>query len=377
MAPKNKAGYVPDGNISFQQPLNGSSCSPAAFGTIHHILTQTPLGGSEPQNEEDLFMQTFKTICVCVLCLLFCLFAATSSQAAEKSDITLGSVSWPGVTVKTEIAKQILETLGYEVEVMELAVAPTLMGVANGNLDAFLGCWLPNQITYMDKYLDKGVITKLTQNLDQTTYCHGVPEYVWDAGVRSMADLDKPEFRDKFDLNGNGKPELYGIEAGNVGNKITTQAIEDDTYGLGDWEFVPSSTSGMLSQVKKATRNNEWIVFQAWEPHWMVIEWDLKFLEDPEEIWPGKGRNTDVWTVIHTGFEEQNPNVVKFLEQMKILPEWQSNWIYDFSYAKKDQDDVARKWIQHNMDVIAMWTYGVKSVDGQRARDVLRAAFQD
>jgi glycine betaine/proline transport system substrate-binding protein len=84
-----------------------------------------------------------------------------------------------------------------------------------------------------------------------------------------------------------------------------------------------------------------------------------------------------VWTVIHTGFEEQNPNVVKFLEQMKILPEWQSNWIYDFSYAKKDQDDVARKWIQDNMDVIAMWTYGVKSVDGQRARDVLRAAFQD
>jgi glycine betaine/proline transport system substrate-binding protein len=228
----------------------------------------------------------------------------------------------------------------------------------------------------MEKYLEKGVIIKLSQNLDQTTYCHGIPEYVWDAGVRSMADLDKPEFRDKFDLNGNGKPELYGIEAGNVGNKITTQAIEDDTYGLGDWEFVPSSTSGMLSQVERAARKNKWIVFQAWEPHWMVIEWDLKFLEDPEEIWPGHGRNTDVWTVIHTGFEEQHPNVVKFLEQIKVLPEWQSQWIYDFSYEKKDQDEVAREWIQENMDVIAMWTYGVTSVDGERARDVLRAEFQ-
>jgi len=321
-------------------------------------------------------MQCVKTFFACVLLSVFCIFVAPSTHAAENTQIKLGSISWPGVTVKTEIAKQILDTLGYEVEVMELGVAPTLMGVAKGNLDAFLGCWLPNQITYMEKYLDKGVITKLSQNLDQTTYCHGVPEYVWDAGVRSMADLDKPKFRDKFDLNGNGKPELYGIEAGNVGNKITTQAIENDTYGLGDWEFVPSSTSGMLSQVERAARKEKWIVFQAWEPHWMVIEWDLKFLEDPEEIWPGHGRNTDVWTVMHTGFEEQNPNVVKFLEQIKILPEWQSKWIYKFSYANKSQDIVAREWIEDNMDIIAMWTYGVTSIDGERARDVLRAEFQ-
>ena len=320
-------------------------------------------------------MKTLKTLTTCVLLLFLCILTAQPLQA-EDTKIKLGNISWPGVTVKTEITKQILQTLGYDVQVMELAVAPTLMGVANGNLDAFLGCWLPNQLTYMEKYLEKGVITKLNQNLDQTIYCHGVPEYVWEAGVRSMADLDKPKFRDKFDLNGNGKPELYGIEAGNVGNKITTQAIEEDTYGLGDWEFVPSSTSGMLSQVERATRKNKWIVFQAWEPHWMVIEWDLKFLQDPEEIWPGKGRNTVVWTVIHTGFADTHPNVVKLLEQIKILPEWQSKWIYDFSYAKKSQEVVAREWIKDNMDVIAMWTYGVTSVDGQRARDVLRAEFK-
>lgn len=321
-------------------------------------------------------MRQGKIFITCFTLILACFLVTMSGQTTQAAKIKFGSVSWPGVTVKTEIAKQILETLGYEVEVMELAVAPTLMGVGTGKLDAFLGCWLPNQITYMQKYLDQGQIIKLAQNLDETIYCHGVPQYVWEAGVHSMTDLDKPEFRDNFDLNNNGKPELYGIESGNVGNEITVAAIANNTYGLGDWEFIPSSTSGMLSMVKKAMRRDQWIVFQAWKPHWMVIEMDIKFLKDPEEIWPGQGRQTDVWTIIHSGFEEKNPNVTKFLKQLKVTPKWQSKWIYDFSYSDQDAEHVARIWIKKNMDVVAEWTAGVTTVDGQNALDALKARFK-
>ncbi|MCF8030777.1 MAG: ABC transporter substrate-binding protein [Desulfohalobiaceae bacterium] len=308
---------------------------------------------------------------VCALGLL-----PATAAAAKDARIKMGTINWPGVTVKTEIAKQILETLGYQVQTMELQVAPTLKAVSNGQLDVFLGCWLPNQITYMKGYLEEGTITKLGQNLDQTIYCHAVPQYVWDAGVHSLADLDKPEFRDKFDLNGDGKPELYGIESGNVGNKNTLEAIDKDIYGLGDWDFVSSSTAGMLSQVKKAAKNKDWIVFQGWKPHWMVIEWDLKFLKDPKEIWEGQGRNTSVWTIIHSGFDEKHPNVTRFLEQIRVLPEWQSQWIYDFTYKNEEPEKVARRWIGNNMDIVAMWTYGVTSVDGENARKVLREEFK-
>ncbi len=308
--------------------------------------------------------------------MVFCFLAISSTHAAEEKEINFGTVNWPGVTIKTEVTKQILETLGYQVNVMELDIAPIMLGLNNGDLDVFLGCWWPNQSTYMEKYLEKGTITKLSRNLDQTTYCHAVPEYVWEAGVRSLADLNKSEFRDKFDFNNDDKPELYGIEAGNVGNKITDEAIANDTYGLGGWELVQSSEAGMLSQVKKAVRNKEWIVFQGWEPHWMVIEWDLKFLEDPEEIWPDQGRKTEVWTVIRTGFEEENPNVVKLLDQIKVKPEWQSKWIYDFSYAKENQEVVASKWIQDHMEEIAKWVDGVHSLSGEPAEDVLRAKFE-
>jgi glycine betaine/proline transport system substrate-binding protein len=37
--------------------------------------------------------------------------------------------------------------------------------------------------------------------------------------------------------------------------------IKNDTYGLGDWEIVESSTSGMLSEVDKAVREGEWVAF--------------------------------------------------------------------------------------------------------------------
>ena len=33
--------------------------------------------------------------------------------------------------------------------------------------------------------------------------------------------------------------------------------IDNDTYGLGDWELVESSTSGMLAEIERHVNNDE------------------------------------------------------------------------------------------------------------------------
>ncbi len=63
-------------------------------------------------------------------------------------------------------------------------------------------------------------------------------------GLKDFADIAK--FSDKLD----GK--IYGIEAGNDGNRLIQGMIATDKFGLKGFELVESSEAGMMSQVEKA-----------------------------------------------------------------------------------------------------------------------------
>jgi glycine betaine/proline transport system substrate-binding protein len=292
---------------------------------------------------------------------------------AEQDMVRFGSVNWPGVTVKTEVVSQVLQALGYETEINQLQVPAIFKALSMDQLDVFMGCWLPTMDNYVKPYLEKNQIKLLATNLSKTEYRNAVPAYVWEAGVKSLADLDKPEFREKFDRNGDGTPEIYGIEPGNDGNKLIIDAIEADTYGLGDWDMIPSSTAGMLSQVKKAAKDKEWIVFLGWEPHWMNLEWELKYLDDPQQIWGAPGA-THVDTATRAGLEDDSPNLAAFLKQVVIEADWQSKWIMGYTYEGNEPEDVARVWIGNNLDKVGQWLQGVTTRDG--SQDAL-GAVQD
>ena len=305
---------------------------------------------------------------------LLCSGVFLGNGLAEQDSVRFGSVNWPGVTVKSHVVSQVLEALGYEVEITQLQVPAIFKALSMGQLDAFLGTWLPTMNNYVDPYLEKESIVLLATNLDETKYSNAVPQYVYEAGVESLADLDKPEFRDKFDLNGDGTPEIYGIEPGNDGNKVIIDAIENDTYGLGDWDMIPSSTAGMLSQVKKAAKNKDWIVFLGWEPHWMNIAWDLAYPEDPERIW-GDPEASHVVTATRAGLEKDSPNLARFLKQFVIQPDWQSEWIMGYTYEENPPEDVAIEWIKANPDKVAGWLEGVKTLDGGDGLEAVKSGF--
>ena len=307
--------------------------------------------------------------------LVLCLWVGPSMVLAEQDMVRFGSVNWPGVTVKTEVVSQVLQALGYETEINQLQVPAIFKALSMDQLDVFMGCWLPTMDNYVKPYLSKNEIVLLATNLEKTEYRNAVPAYVWEAGVTSMADLDRAEFRDRFDRNGDGTPEIYGIEPGNDGNKLIIDAIEADTYGLGDWDMIPSSTAGMLSQVKKAAKDDEWIVFLGWEPHWMNLEWELKYLDDPERIW-GEPGATHVDTATRSGLNEASPNLATFLRQVVIEADWQSKWIMGYTYEGNEPEDVARVWIENNLDKVAEWLQGVRTQDGSRdGMTALKAAF--
>jgi glycine betaine/proline transport system substrate-binding protein len=219
-----------------------------------------------------------------------------------------------------------------------------------------------------DPLIEEGSVKVMATNISDAVMGIAVPEYVHEAGVETEADLD--EFRDRF----NGK--IYGIEAGSGFNESISNAISNDRHGLGDWEMVPSSTSGMLTQVGRSIDRKEWIVFLGWEPHWMNVAYDIHYLGavGDREI---ADTRSDVLTVANPKLVEKEPEIARFLEQYVVSKDAQSEWVLEYSYNDRDSSDVAAEWIGANLDTVAKWLDGVKTRDGESAIEAVRAAYTD
>ncbi|MGM0499972.1 MAG: ABC transporter substrate-binding protein [Bacillota bacterium] len=306
-------------------------------------------------------MNNKKLISTLIIVLLgFGLFAAVPQVAAQDDTIDFGYVQWPGVTIKTHVAAKVAEYLGYETKMTAASQAIIFKSLETEDLDVFLGNWLPTMKMHFDEYQEKGVVHNVRVNLEDVTYRTAVPEYVYEAGVRSLADLQ--EYADKFNK------EIYGIEPGNDGNIIIQKAIDNNTYNLGDWSIRESSTAGMLSSVQRAYNNEEWIAFNGWKPHYMNVLFDLKYLEDPEGIW---GEDDKVFTVARNGYQDENPNFYKFLEQFAVPAPIQNKWINEYQNNDRDPEEVAEEWIANNLDIVNQWVFGVKTTDGKIARKAI------
>jgi glycine betaine/proline transport system substrate-binding protein len=279
-------------------------------------------------------------------------------------NVRFGTVDWPEAIAKTHVAATIVEALGYETEIQELSVPGVFEGLESGALDIFVEAWFPTMQPNLDA-TDPESIESVGINLPEATFSVAVNRTACDAGVRSHEDLDR--FADRFEED--GQPTIFGIEPGNDGNQVVLDMIANDTYSLGDWKLVESSTDGMLAQVDRRTSEGEWVAFTGWEPHWMNNRYAMCLLEDPEEAWGGKSR---VETLVNENFPEEYPELYEFFERMKVDRDIQAELIDQIDNSGKEPEEVALDWLKANPGVTAGWLRGVTATDGTDGFEALR-----
>jgi len=286
--------------------------------------------------------------------------------AAADETTTFAIQSWPGVTVKTEVAMKLLDAMGYKTELRELSPQFVYEGIRGDDVDVSLGAWMPAHKDMVQPLLDEGVATQHAANLEGAIQGLAVPESVYEKGVKSVADLD--EHKAMFD------GEIYAIGSGAAMTRAFQSAVKNDYKGLGDWKVTPSSTAGMLSQVERATGKGEAILFHGWKPHWMDLEYDLRFLAD-EPKRKIANMQTTVYTIVADGWPENNPQQAKFLKQFTVPVKAQSQWIDGFTRQEREPGSVAEDWIASNMDQVTQWVEGVETADGGSASEAVKQAF--
>jgi len=298
-----------------------------------------------------------------IIATLFC--SAFTAHAAEK--ITVASVSWTGVTIKSEIAVSVLESLGYKAENKAFSVPITYTALANGDADVFFGNWMPSMANIADKFFESGKVIKYVANMPGAKYTLATPTFCANAGLKDFSDIVK--FGDKLDW------KIHGIEAGNDGNLIIQDMIDKDMFGLGKFELIASSEVAMLAQAQAYAKNGKYIVFLGWAPHSMNERIDMTYLTgSTDQTFGGDDGTATVYTNIRKGLEKDNPNAAKLFRNM-TFPVSMMNQIMTSVHKDKTLKltTAGLKWLKANPAMYEKWLNGVTTVDGKPGAAAFKA----
>ncbi|NUH64662.1 choline ABC transporter substrate-binding protein [Sulfitobacter sp. S0837] len=289
--------------------------------------------------------------------------AATSLAAAECNEVTFSDVGWTDITATTAAASVVLDALGYDTETKILAVPVTYTSMAAGDIDVFLGNWMPTMEGDIAKYREEGSVDTVRANLEGAKYTLAVNKAAADMGIKTFADIAANA--DALD----GK--IYGIEPGNDGNRLIQSMIDDNAFDLKDFEVVESSEQGMLAQVQRASRKEEPVVFLGWEPHPMNANFDLTYLEGGDDYFGPDLGGATVYTNTRAGFVEECPNLGKFLNNLEFTLEMENEIMGAILDDGEDAEEAAAAWIKENPEVLDTWLDGVTTVDGGDAMEAV------
>ncbi|MGV6846975.1 MAG: choline ABC transporter substrate-binding protein [Marinibacterium sp.] len=295
------------------------------------------------------------------------LFAAAPAFA-DCNTVTFSDVGWTDITATTAATTFVLDALGYDTDVKVLAVPVTYTSMADGDIDVFLGNWMPTMEGDIAPYRDAGTVDTVRANLEGAKYTLAVNKAAADLGIKDFADI--AAHKDALD----GK--IYGIEPGNDGNRLIMDMIGSDAFGLDGFEVVESSEQGMLAQMARADRKGEPIVFLGWEPHPMNANFDMSYLTGGDDWFGPNLGGATVYTNTRAGYVSECANVGRLLENLEFTLAMENEIMGAILNDGEDPSEAAKSWLAAHPGVVEGWLSGVTAKDGGDAKAAVMSALK-
>jgi glycine betaine/proline transport system substrate-binding protein len=290
--------------------------------------------------------------------------SAAAAEPASCRTVRFSDVGWTDITATTALTSRLLQALGYQTITQILSIPVTYASIKNRQIDIYLGDWEPSIAEDRRPYLADGSVQVVRANLVGAKYTLAVPSYVATAGVKNFADLRA--HADRF------KRKVFGIEPGNDGNRIISTLIAQNRFGLGDWTLVESSEQGMLSEVDRAIRRSDWIVFLAWSPHPMNLKYHIDYLAGGDNTF---GAGATIYTDVRTGYLAECPNVGALLKNLEFTPEIESQLMGLILDDHLDGAKAASRFLAGHPALLDRWLAGVTTIDDKPGVEAVRRSL--
>lgn len=262
-----------------------------------------------------------------------------SDKMEEEKTIRIVYANWSEGVAMTHLTSEILEKhLGYEVITKMTDVASVFEHLNSAEYDVFVDAWLPETHgEYMDQY--GANLDDLGVNVEQVKTGLMVPDYV---AAESIGDLE-----------GN-MTEIVGIGSGAGIMSSTQTALE--TYGL-SLSLMEGSEETMTDALNEAIKKREPIVITGWTPHWMYNRYDLKFLDDPQNVY---GESEKIHTIARDNFTADHPRASLFFERFELTEDQLGELMDELETFPDNERRAVRNWMEDNEFVINRWIRGLQ-----------------
>ena len=295
------------------------------------------------------------------------IMAAAGPALADCGTVTFSDVGWTDITATTAATTVVLNALGYETDIKVLSVPVTYTSMAAGDVDVFLGNWMPTMEGDIAPYREAGTVDTVRANLEGAKYTLAVNKAAADMGIEDFGDIASK----KDELDG----KIYGIEPGNDGNRLIMDMIGANAFGLEGFEVVESSEQGMLAQVARADRRGEPVVFLGWEPHPMNANFEMSYLTGGDDYFGPNLGGATVYTNTSAGYADACPNVGKLLGNLEFTLAMENEIMGAILDGGEDPTDAATAWLAANSGILGSWLDGVTTKDGGDAMAAVKAAL--
>jgi glycine betaine/proline transport system substrate-binding protein len=284
--------------------------------------------------------------------------AASAADDASCKTIRLSDPGWTDITSTNAIASTLLTALGYEPEVKTLSVPIGYEAMKKGEIDVFLGNWMPAQQNFRDDLDAAKAAEVVVQNLEGAKFTLAVPTAAaTELGVEDFADL--AAHGEEFD------EKIYGIETGAPANQSLQKMIDADDFGLGKWTLVESGEQAMLAQVTRAEKGGDAIVFLAWAPHPMNTAHELTYLSGGDAYFGPDYGGASVWTLARTGWAAECPNAARFFKNLVFDVDMENEMMGLILDEGEKPGEAAEEWIKAHPDRLDGWLADVTTLDGE------------
>jgi len=281
-------------------------------------------------------------LCNVVLSGLFALLPLSASPAQT---ITLGQVDLSFYAVTGGIVQEVLERSGQPFVLTEGSHADIYPKLGTGEVDILAASWLPNaHAALYEKVKDNTFL--LSELYSDARLYLAVPDYA-SAEIRSVADLARLE------IAAHVEKRIVGI--GPSSGLMVGAARMMDSYGLkaAGYELVPGPAADWIANFRRAYEQKKTLVMPLWQPHWLNASYQIRVLEDPQEIF---GDGDRAYLLANNALRNKvSPEVLVRLSRIKLSVEAVTEMDRMVNEENYSPREAARRWIALNRDATRDW----------------------
>ena len=310
--------------------------------------------------------------------ILFVLLNSLALQVYAAEKVKIGVPNWAAAQgIANLLAVVVTDRIGGEVELVpgNNATIFQAMDQGKGDIDVHPDVWMPNQETFVNKYVKgAGTVTLSSKPYEgEQGFCVST-NFAKENNITDIADLGRPEVAKLMDSDGNGKGEIWIGAPGWASANVNQVKIRD--YGLLDFnDAVRAEESVKTARVKDSIAKGEGYAFYCYKPHAIWSMFDVTMLTepkyDPEKykmIQPSDSANwyeesyvatKDALKSIQIAYSnsliDRSPAIAEFLSNFQLETDDVSGLSLEIGGKGRDGREVAKEWVANNSARVDTW----------------------